>query len=92
MDPLHILVIVLAVVAGAALLWSVGKTRRRTEALTTQALVAAAQKALDDAQRLADQRAQSIEADQAALAADRALIATARNRMASNAAPAASAS
>jgi hypothetical protein len=63
-----------------------GRTRHKAEALTTEALLAAAQTALDDAQRLADARARSIESEQAALAADMARIAKARARMAGNAA------
>jgi hypothetical protein len=74
----------LAVVAFALLAF--GRTRHKAEALTTEALLAAAQTALDDAQRLADARARSIESEQDALAADVARIAKARARMAGNAA------
>lgn len=71
----------------ALLALAVGKVRHKAEAVTTEALLTAAQTALDDAQRLAEVRARAIEADQAALAADVARIAAARARMAGNAAP-----
>lgn len=82
---------ILPILAGALVLLAlavlgIGRLRHKAEAVTTEALLAAAQTALDDAQRLADARARSIEAEQEALAADLARIAKARTRMAGNAA------
>lgn len=87
MDTIIISVAITLVVAAAAFaLLHRFNAAHKVEEVTTEALIATALTAIDEAQRLADSRASAIESDQAALAADRARIAAARAKMA-NATP-----
>lgn len=81
----YILPAIAALVILALGLLLFGRTRHKAEAVTTDALLKTAEDALAAAQRLADERARAIAADQAALAADTANIAQTRARLAGNA-------